>query len=617
MSAAPPPASPQLSDGQKSPDGAFDDGARKARLSGAFSDGQKSSRAAQAGGAFDDGSGPLSGRRKVELLLVAALGAAVSLLVTGFVFGVDNNAFHLPITASMFDEPQFHSDPFMQSLRYFASGVWLLLRGSARYVDPAWLFLVLLYFSRWLSFVGFLLCGTLLGVSGIRQYAVLAGFLCFTVLLQGESAAGDGSMFINCFAQSEIANGTVLIALYHAVRARLDLTLVFVGATAFINVFMAAWLCIPLMMLAVVYWRAGRFVNTGLARQAIVGGAAFVALAAPPLYLFLSNPDFGRPVPFDYAAFIAFIYPYHFLPKFILLREYRALGVVALLGAVALFELGAVARPFLIMLLGMAVTYLLGIAAPFLSSSPFVLNLHLLREGVLLYLVAALAAGALVSLWLSNSERTVSRLFAPLLGAALCTTKAVVGWGIVVIVLERLWPARVRNLPVPRLDWVVLVVLAVGVWRTDIVRNWRDNATDMAYVSEMTEVGRWVNLNTPTTAIFLMPTEWQRKHSGIHPPPYTLEEREIVNAQGAFVYYAHRRLRGSFTEGAAVMWSSSFYSQWRPDIDAALRLHGVAERTEYAGKEGIGYVLLSCNEPDAADFKPVFRTARVCLFPAR
>eukprot|EP01035_Chromulina_nebulosa_P032851 gene32851-43928_t len=100
----------------------------------------------------------------VELTFWALAGALLSLLITGFVMGAGNNLFHMPIAAALFDEPQYRDDAFMQSLRFFASGVWLSLRGVEKYVDLYWLFLGLNVVSRFLTFLGFLLCAGLLGI---------------------------------------------------------------------------------------------------------------------------------------------------------------------------------------------------------------------------------------------------------------------------------------------------------------------------------------------------------------------------------------------------------------------------------------------------------------------
>jgi hypothetical protein len=64
------------------------------------------------------------------------------------------------------------------------------------------------------------------------------------------------------------------------------------------------------------------------------------------------------------------------------------------------------------------------------------------------------------------------------------------------------------------------------------------------------------------------------------------------------------------------MWSPSYYHEWRSDIDAVLGLKSVPEKIDYARNEGIGYVLVSCQAPDADRYTPVFRTPHACLFSA-
>jgi hypothetical protein len=552
-----------------------------------------------------------------QLLAIAALGAACSLLFTGFVFGVDNNAFHLPIVAALFDEPQFQTDTFIQSLRYFASGVWLALRGSAKLVDPYWLFLVLAYLSRLVAFLGFLLCASLLGVRGIRRAAVFAVIICFTSLLVGEAAAGDGGLFLNYFTHSEVANGTILIALYFAVRARFDLALTFIGVTFFINIFMAVWLFLPFTALAVTYLRTGKLQARQLVTQTVIGAIPFAVCAAPVLINYFSNPDFGRPLSFDYTAFTIFHYPYHFLPNFTPLREYVELLMVAVLGWLSLTELGAAAAPLRILMAGMVVTYMIGVVGPFVSTSPMLLNLSFLRSGVLLYLVAALAAAAVAANWLFGTERFAARLFAPVLIVALCSNKQFLPVAILCIVLAWIWRARAWSLPIPRLDWLAFAVLILAVWPRAFADNRKENSHDAKYAAQLGEIGDWARQHTAANAVFLMPTEWQRKHSGRHAEPYVVVERDIVNAEGAFVYHAHRRLRGSFKEGAAMLWTPSFYREWRPDIDATLRLRNIDEKSAYAERNHIDYILASCMEPGASNYTPVERTTDVCVFAPR
>src|SRR5271154_4863226 len=144
----------------------------------------------------------------VETLVVAAIASALSLLHKGFVFGIENNLFHLPIVAGLFNEPQYQDDAFIQSLRHFSSGLWLLLQAYTTDFDRAQLlFLLLACLSRLINFVGFLCCASLVGVVERRDKIIFSLIICFISFLDGDAYAGTGGMFLNNFTHSEVANG--------------------------------------------------------------------------------------------------------------------------------------------------------------------------------------------------------------------------------------------------------------------------------------------------------------------------------------------------------------------------------------------------------------------------
>lgn len=70
-----------------------------------------------------------------QTAVVCIIAALLSSCYTGFVFGVSNNQFHLPIMERLYDEPQFAKDAFVQSLKYFSSGVWLTLAAVPKFAD--------------------------------------------------------------------------------------------------------------------------------------------------------------------------------------------------------------------------------------------------------------------------------------------------------------------------------------------------------------------------------------------------------------------------------------------------------------------------------------------------
>src|ERR1700760_1208386 len=96
-----------------------------------------------------------------QLILISAIGSLICFAIVGFVLGINNNLFTLPIVGDLSREPQFAHDSLIQSLRYYSSGPWILLSGAAKYVDAYSLYLILLLLSQLLAFLGFLACADL------------------------------------------------------------------------------------------------------------------------------------------------------------------------------------------------------------------------------------------------------------------------------------------------------------------------------------------------------------------------------------------------------------------------------------------------------------------------
>src|SRR5689334_18483249 len=67
-----------------------------------------------------------------RFLLIALYGAVLSICLQGFIAGIGNNVFHYPILTRLYDLPQFTKDPYIQSLRNYASLFWII----GRYIIP-------------------------------------------------------------------------------------------------------------------------------------------------------------------------------------------------------------------------------------------------------------------------------------------------------------------------------------------------------------------------------------------------------------------------------------------------------------------------------------------------
>ena len=552
----------------------------------------------------------------VGLVLIAVLGAALSLAVTGFKFGLSNNLFHLPIIGMLYNEPQFRDDAFMQSLRFFAAGPFQLLRGIDRHIDPSSLFLVLAYFSRLLSFLGFLACARLLGLGTRRDRLVFATLLSFTSLLHGVSFAGGGGLFIDYFSHSEIANGLSLIAIYLAARGKVAAAFAANGTVFFANAFVAVWNAAPLgLIIGLLLMRR----CIGLSRllvQGSIGLAAFAALAVPVVANVLSNPDFGVSTPFDYRAFLAEYWPFHFLFDGVPARQKIGLAATIAVGGIAFYALARRADVFQAALGGYVLVYVVGIIAPAVTGSAAVLNLHLLRSSSGIHLMAALGGLALVTVWLASHDPHRSRVFGPSLAVTLCTVKSVVVLAPFVTVAALL-PMLTRWAPGARLRGVLLggtrvfplipAALLLIAWSSLVWKNTRQDMVFNQSAAAWQAIGDWARTATPAEAVFLLPT-----HNLLSDFLAQKLPSEALDGLATFDYRSHRRVWIDFKRGAVVMWSPSYYPIWRERIDSVLQLQTLEAKLSYAAQNGVAYVVDECSSGNGQE--AVFRSNRLCVF---
>jgi hypothetical protein len=552
-----------------------------------------------------------------EILLLGAVGAAVSLALTGYQFGILNNLFHLPIVAALYDEPQFAGDPFIQSLRFYSSGVWMLLDGSARTISPYWLFLALDYLSRLLSFIAFLCCGTLLGVQTTRARVIFVVILCFSSLLRGYSYPGNGGLFVNYFTHSEMANGTILLTFYFAARGRFTEALALNGITFFINAFMAIWTIPSLVLIAgLLLWRR-QLALRSLLRRTGAGLVIAALFALPVLWNFSSNPDAGGTIGIDFRRFLLEFYPDHVLFMIASPRHMVALATAMVYGFACLYLLGERAAEFSAALWGSVLLYAAGIVLPSFTGRPLLLNFHLIRSSAVIHLLVALASASLATTWLCGADRNRSKFFGPLLVVADCTWRSFLPIGLVAMAAAVAMRRSGWQRSLFRLDYAVGAVLLLFIWPRLTLQDVATNRANSEQTGTWTAVGEWARSATRPDAIFLIPT-------GLLPGETTRAAATTDSlvpdpAQNSeiFEYASHRRVWVDFREGAAVMWTPSYYATWWPRVSEVLALRTLAGKIAYARQHGIDYVVDACPN-DAGDHRTVaaFRKNDLCVFPA-
>ena len=548
------------------------------------------------------------------LLALTALGAALSLLATGTAPFADNNVFHLPILGRLYDLPQFADDPFMQSLRFFASGFWQGLAGSDRLIDPGLLVLAISAGYRALMIAGFLSCARALGVTERPQQVALVVMLVSGDLLQGLSFGGGGGLFTSQASHSEIANGLLLLSWGAAARGRFAAAIAWTGATFFCNAFMGVWNMAPVAaMIAVQLWRDPADWRT-CARQIAVGSVLFALFAAPVVANVLANPDFGTRPDFNYLAFLTEYWPKHFLFAAVPIEERLSLGFMAALAALAFAAIGMRSVPFVAAFLGFALVYAAGVAAPSLTASPTILNLHLLRSSVAMQMLSALAAFSLAAMWLPDPASPRRRMFGASLVLTLCVLPRSALLGFIALLVERLTrrptAGTVARAPSTR-ERLVLASLAIALvvsFTSGALESADRNGKLGRAAAEWTEIGAWARANTDRFAVFLTPTIEIGK-------PVDEDGKALTTAvltAAGFEYAAQRRVYVDVKRGAAAMWSPSYHALWRSRRDDVLALASTAERRGYAAAHGVDYVIDLC--AGGQGIEPLFRTRRLCVY---
>lgn len=543
-----------------------------------------------------------------KLVAVAFLCAWLTIAITGHESGAGNNLFHLPILTGLYDMPNFAGDPFVQSIRFYASGFWMLLRHTADRETMLAVFLPLQVASRFLFFVGVLAMARPLHVTGVRETAALLVLVALAYLLRGTAPAGDGGLFVPIFTHSELANGTTLIALALAMRGRFGASVFAWSVTFFINIFMAVWLAPALALLALLALARRDVALSALLLRVMPGGVASLPLIVPVFMNVLGNPEFGHPPDFDYPTFLRDYWPTHFLVDQLAKRDLVVLAGLVATGWVASLTLAARARAAVqLVLLSYAAVWLAGAVVPWLTRSPTILNLHLLRSSAIIVILAVVVvAAAIARLWASPA-RVDRRLWAPLLALLLVAGPYLILLvpGVLLLRQLRLVPATFAARGVAA---VALAAMAVSVgWAISaaVAEDVRFRAGQRAWLA----LADWTRTHSAPGALFLLPTKNINFAGAL---PHDDNGPGFVPGSDVFETAAERRVWVGFKEGAAVMWTPGYYDEWHRRVADVLRLRTLSERLAYARRNGIGYVVDHCT----GAVRPVYAGGDLCVYAA-
>lgn len=510
--------------------------------------------------------------------------AALSILITGFEFGIDNNMFHIPAVLRLYETDNFHQDPFYQSLRNFVSGIYPLLAQFSDEHNIETVFFATFFIARWATFAAVAAVISSLGVQDFWKLWIGTIWLSITPVLVGYSVVGGSGLFIKYFSHTEATHALVLLSLVFAARG-LALPALIVNALTFnVNAFVAAWNGFALASALTVTYVKERDHRPEFIRKVAIAILAAVIIASPVLVWIGTTLTAQKSIPtFDFSDFLRFYHPSHVLIEAASWQKISQLVIAFFTGAIAFQLLGTQAKAWSRAYYSLGAVFLIGCAAPYVTSAPLVLNLNLLRVDSLIELLAAIAIIAATCRELTFNGSLLrtslvilaflflvppSRLGPPVLGLVGATAC--------------LLAIRILPLNLQRNDFRIgaaalltaLPILLIYTVLTGFQESSRRAQAAKAVNAPMIDIAAWARSNSPAQSIFLLP----------------LQDLDDPND---FQWRARRREWVNFKSGAAVMWDQTFYATWRRRITEVRLLKSLDDKLGYACANRIHYLVHS------------------------
>ena len=518
--------------------------------------------------------------------------AVASCLFSGFSFGVNNNIFHLPIIFQLFDLDQFKEDLFIQSLRHYSSGFWFLLTGASRLFDINHLFLFLFICSRFAFFFGFLLCCSLFSSLTWRNIAIFGFFALLMPFLYGMSFAGGGGLFINSFTHSELANGLVFIFLYFLAQRQFGFALAMNGLCFFLNCFMALWNFLPFCILFIIYLFKANY-NKSFFKTLFFGCVVFGCCAMPVVSNIVSNPYIHSDLSFSYRDFLLYYWPYHSLAESIPLFEYLKFGNLIIITFFCFTRLGCAGKEFLLIFKCYCLLYLFGNFVSFIFPSFFILNCHLLRSSVIFHLAASIAIANYLFTLVNNRNISGAWLLSSV--SLLMLLNDVTSFFVVPLLFlcQRKYLSFFNSPDALRLKRTLTILSFLFLslyWSFFAVRNLVRSFRLNTRIDDLIELSKWIKENTLADSVFILPAvnfnEVEKRHLRSQPSPDC-----GFTDFSVFQSFSERRVYVDFKRGAAVMWCTDYFSEWKPRVDSILRYTSLNDLVYFARIEKIPYII--------------------------
>gem|GEM_PF-2053968 len=340
-------------------------------------------------------------KRACTLLMLAAGGAWASILVQGYEFGMSNNAFHIPYVLDLPKLDQFADDAFYQSLKYYVSGVWPLLREIVNESNIEQVFFVAHAFARLLTFASFLTFLSALGIKDARLLFIATILWSSTPMFFGLSPVGHHDLFVIYFTHTALATPFTVFSMIALAKGWNKGSFALAGIVFNVNAFAGIWdtLALSYAFLAVKGQENGK--RTTAALKDLFGSLSVNFLVAMPslVWIVQALANTRSSFSFDYSQYLRDYYPYHFFidssnqwnifsilcfvfTVFFMIHGYRKSNIRNKKLKNELYFTSFYKIIFF--------AFLGGVFFPYIFPFPLIFNLQLLRTDYILYIIGCL-----------------------------------------------------------------------------------------------------------------------------------------------------------------------------------------------------------------------------------
>jgi len=577
-------------------------------------------------------------RTTIAYLLIPLVATLVSLVMTGFQYGISNNVFHIPYVLRFSELPEFQEDKIYQTLNYFTSIVWPIIRLIANEENIQDIFRGANFISRYLAFAGILF---LIRVNGLKTF--FSALICITVVsvtpwLIGVSVIGLHGIFISYFTHSEVTWFFIFMSLSLLQLHRTTAAAAFIGLTFAINAFIGIWL-LAVVLFTMLYSR----INIDKAIF-IKFAAAFLLFASPVVLWIISSIIEQEPAStFSYIEYIRAYYPGHFLIEETSWHKLAILAFIFICGFLAA-QFMQNKRYWVGIQIGCLLIFFIGVFLPYLFDSRNLFNLHLLRsdglEQMIAIILTAIAGtkmlldpssvrrqllGVVILLSLVSFPNRMEGLiivFLALLAGVISnedkgqkSVSVLLEWikpyanGLVIVAVVGFWVVffsrggfggtQFTKMILALLAFYLILhkshfqhrervlVFVIAIYCLMIpIRNsyWQYTGKISNAISEKKQ--SWIDFvnmvkSSSLKGVFLVP---------------------INNNGDLFQLQSRKSVWVDWKQGAAVMWAPSFYEQWMQRYIEVSNLKSADDFIAYAKDHRIQYVVLATENSKCPDF---------------